>query len=421
MTVIDPDVRRREHDLLVARLAEAGLVVRELEDLRNQANQTADSAALLLTMLPRVTEANIAHAIVIAIGQHRCGNATIAALVEYYQSLGTISFDEYIQIWNSRILRSDDPFYDVKAREKAKAAISQGWYLSYEPPPRSRVRAYDPTFPDAETLSAYHDVQVKTGVGNVLIWQARQDLFETIEGLLRATMHSAGRELLPEALVRCDSSRARDVLMSLLNDSGVGAHAMVQLGKLAHAPARPLIEKFLDHPIDWVRREATKALRRLDQASGRRNTARAPFEEVLPASERALGAKLVAGEDGEPQDIKGKVSAFVIGSLAEDERGWTRENCVSTSVELDDLDALFHKLAREFKGDFHGRRGKALRAEILEAEHEDWKAYTLNVRIGEHEEEVWFHYFLDDPSTVDVTIWGPADFIAKLREVLSEK
>jgi hypothetical protein len=209
--------------------------------------------------------------------------------------------------------------------------------------------------------------------------------------------------------------------MDLLGDSGVGAHAMVELGRLAHEPARPYIEKFLEHPIDWVRREAKKALRRLDQAAGRGAATAALFEEVLPASERARGAKLVAGTGAKPRDIEGKVSAFVIGSLAEDERGWTRENCFATSVELDELESLFGKLAQKFKGDFRGSRGRALREEILQAEHEDWKAYKLNVRIGERGKEIWFHYFQDDLSTVDVTIWGPADFIAKLREVLSEE
>lgn len=226
------------------------------------------------------------------------------------------------------------------------------------------------------------------------------------------------RFVLCEALRIADAARAKEVLVSLIDDPDIGAHAMVQLGKLVHEPVRSLIQEFLDHPIDWVRREAKKALRRLDQAAGRRVAVRAPFEEVLPESERTLGAKLVAGEGQEPRDFKGEVSAFVIGCLAEEERGWTREHCFATSVELDDLESTMRKLGQTFKGDFTGHRGKALQEEITQAEHEDWKAYKLQVQLGRRGHEIWFHYFLHDPSTVDISMWGPPDFVSEVMSLL---
>jgi len=43
------------------------------------------------------------------------------------------------------------------------------------------------------------------------------------------------------------------------------------LGKLKAEKARPYIERFLDHPKAWVRREAKKALAKLDKAQARRS------------------------------------------------------------------------------------------------------------------------------------------------------
>lgn len=402
-----------------AGLINKGVELSPLRQLHSRHRQSNVSRRVLADSLASLTTISALWVVVDALGRHELTDEYVCRIASLAERLSGMSFDEYLQFLKLPTLRGSGPFTSKKDREKAEFAIRHGFYLSAQPPSDER-RLYisDPAYPRDDDRLRFREDSLKGLIFNVLLWHARPSMFERIAHLVADASHGHTRFVLCEALRVADPDRAGQHLMALIEDPDVGAYAMAELGKLRYAPARPHIEKFLDHPLDWVRREARKALRRLDQASGRRTAVRTPFEEVLPASERALGAKLVAGKDAEPRDIKGEVSAFVIGSLAEDERGWGRENCASASVELDDLDTLFQKLARQFRGDFSGPRGRALREEIVQAEHEDWKAYKLKVRIGEREDEIWFHYFLDDPSTVDLTLWGPADFIANLRELL---
>jgi arginine deiminase len=116
MSVVDPELRRREHDWLVSELAKNGIRVAQIEDLRDAANQTAESAALLLRLLPRVSEAIVAHAIVIAIGRHRCTRAVVASLIEYWHRLGSISWEEYIYLHNHEAISKP-----LKARAACKS------------------------------------------------------------------------------------------------------------------------------------------------------------------------------------------------------------------------------------------------------------------------------------------------------------
>lgn len=407
-----------DHD---AGLINKGVELSPLRQLHARDQQSDVSRRVLADSLGSLTTIGALWAVVDALGRHELMDEHIRLLASLAGRLRGMSHDEYVQFLELRALRGSDPLASKQQREQAELAILEGFYLSARPPSdERRLHVYDSAYPRNDDRLRFREDSLKGVIFNVLLWHARPSILEHIAYLATDASHGHTRFVLCEALRVADPNRAAQHLIALIEDPDVGAYAMVELGRLRYAPARPLIEKFLDHPIDWVRREATKALRRLDQVSGSRTAARAPFEEVLPASERALGAKLVAGKEAAPRGIEGKVSAFVIGSLAEDERGWTRENCCSTTVDLGELHAFLGKLRQKFKGDFSGRRRKALCEEILEAEHEDWKAYKLNVRIGERGEEIWFHYFLDDPSTVDVTIWGPADFITMLREVLSE-
>lgn len=419
----DRDTALQECEEIIASLGESGIVVDRFLDLREARPQYRAALPILWSGLQRAKSSGAACELIWAIAGQASHPDEIRELIRFVKPFRGISFDMYTQLRYYRYLRGEGfqgrpPTEDEL--KQAQHAVQSGWYRSCErPAQRGPVRVHDPTFPDREILEVDAESRVRgMGLGNALLWRADLRLLDDVTQLLLDVRLGFSRSLLPAALARCDRRRAPEVLIKLLNDPDIGADAIEPLGKLKYQPARPYIERFLDHPIDRVRGSATVALRRLDQAAGRRAATAAPFDEVLPASERALGAKLVAGKDAAPRDIDGKVSAFVIGSLAEDERGWTRENCCSTTVDLGELHAFLGKLRQKCKGDFSGRRGKALCEEILGAEHGDWKAYKLIVRIGEREEEVWFHYFLDDPSTVDVTIWGPRELASRLRSVM---
>jgi HEAT repeat protein len=55
------------------------------------------------------------------------------------------------------------------------------------------------------------------------------------------------------------------ILIELLSDEDLAGYAIMALGKLKCNEARSVIERFLTHPKHWVRREAQKALKRIDK------------------------------------------------------------------------------------------------------------------------------------------------------------
>ncbi len=329
-----------------------------------------------------------------------------------------MSRDEYVQFLELRTLRGHDPLADTKQLESAKHRVYEGYYLGARPPVR-RMYLDDPAYPRDDDRLRFQEDSLKNLVFNVLLWHVRSSLFQVIADLLADPAQGHSRFILCEAVRKADRKRAPDVLMSLLEDPDVGAFAMVELGKLKFSGVIPYAEIFSRHPVDWVRREAEKIIRRIGGFSLR--DTRPQFEEVLSAAERALGARLVVGENEAPQEIKGKVSAFVIGSLAEDERGWSQEHCACRTFELDDLEKSIGTIARRFKGDLGGEAWRTLLNEILQAEHEDWKAYKLKVLIGGRMEEIWIHYYVDDPTTIELSLWGPREFIAALNSLLPEE
>ena len=107
---------------------------------------------------------------------------------------------------------------------------------------------------------------LKWAIANTLSVVARDPVFEEIAALACEKQHGKAREMLAVALGNMKDSRAIDVLVKLLNDDEVAGHALMALGKLKAAKAKPAIERFLDHPKPWVRKEAERALRKIEKA-----------------------------------------------------------------------------------------------------------------------------------------------------------
>ena len=107
---------------------------------------------------------------------------------------------------------------------------------------------------------------LKWAVGNALSVAATESDFQDIVELLRETRHGKAREMLAVALGRTQDPRAPNVLQEMLKDEGVAGHAIIALGRLGASQARDQIERFLVDERTWVRKEAKKALERIDGA-----------------------------------------------------------------------------------------------------------------------------------------------------------
>lgn len=108
---------------------------------------------------------------------------------------------------------------------------------------------------------------LKWAIGNALSVVADDSVFEDLVRLVRDKSHGRAREMLAVALANMRNPQAIDVLIELLDDEDIAGHALLALRKLGKkaATARPHIERFLNHPKTWIRKEAQRALAKMDK------------------------------------------------------------------------------------------------------------------------------------------------------------
>jgi PBS lyase HEAT-like repeat len=100
-------------------------------------------------------------------------------------------------------------------------------------------------------------------VGNALSVVADDSVFDEIAALVQDRSYGKARQMIVLGLARSGDPRAVPLLVDLLGDEDVVAHAVMALGKLRPPGVRHAVERLVDHPQALVRREAKKALTRL--------------------------------------------------------------------------------------------------------------------------------------------------------------
>jgi HEAT repeats len=100
-------------------------------------------------------------------------------------------------------------------------------------------------------------------IGNALEVVADDSVFDQVAALVRDRGYGRARQMVVLGLGRARDPRAVPLLVELLDDPDVTAHAAMALGRLRAEAARPALERLLSDPRPLVRREAKKALARL--------------------------------------------------------------------------------------------------------------------------------------------------------------
>lgn len=103
-------------------------------------------------------------------------------------------------------------------------------------------------------------------IGNGLEVVADDSVYDDVVEIARDRRHGTSREMFVLALGNMRRPGAVDVLMELLDDDEVAGHAVMALGRLETPRARHALERFLDHSKPWIRKEARKAIARIDKA-----------------------------------------------------------------------------------------------------------------------------------------------------------
>ena len=103
-------------------------------------------------------------------------------------------------------------------------------------------------------------------IGNALEVVADDSGFDEIVQSATEKRYGRLRGMFVAALGNMKNPKAPEVLIDLLEDDEVAGYAVMALGKLRSADAEPRIERFLKHPDAWMRREAKKAMARINSS-----------------------------------------------------------------------------------------------------------------------------------------------------------
>ena len=106
---------------------------------------------------------------------------------------------------------------------------------------------------------------IKWAIGNALSVVADDSVYADIVNLAQDKRHGKAREMVVVALGNMRTPDAVEVLTNLLNDDEVAGHAIIALGKLKAKEAKENIEPFLNHPKAWIRKEAKRAIAKIDK------------------------------------------------------------------------------------------------------------------------------------------------------------
>jgi len=198
------EFRRHERPVLDA-LREEGVVVDELKDLEECRTLSDEVVGVLIHALSEASHSGVKQVIVGVLRRQKLARNTVcAALVAELE----------------------------KARSE-QSADAQGLMWSY-----------------AEALEKVIDAEHVEPVAAMVLDEEFGD----------------SRQMLALALGRHQSVVGEQALIQLLSDpEAPHGHAIAALGKLRCSAATELIEPFLSHPKAWVRKEASKALRRIQK------------------------------------------------------------------------------------------------------------------------------------------------------------
>lgn len=135
----------------------------------------------------------------------------------------------------------------------------------------AKRRASQALIQEYRTAGFASDVHpLKWAIGNALCEVAGPQDVESILELVNESRNATSRQMLCIGLGKLRDSRAIPVLMEALRDAGIQGHAIEGLRRLKAVEARDSIEALLGHPQEWVRKEAERAIKVINNELTRR-------------------------------------------------------------------------------------------------------------------------------------------------------
>lgn len=198
---------------------------------------------------------------------------TPAALISDLAAVG-VAVDDVWDLVNAKIqYRAAVPVLlhwlsniDARVAEADRAKVREGLVRALTVPAARPVAA--PVLIDEfRRASDASGLGLRWVVGNALSVVADDSVFDDVASLVRDRRYGKGRQMVVVGLGRSKDPRAVPLLVELLDDDDVVAHAVMALGKLKAVASRAAVERMLSHSQPLVRAEAKKTLAKFSGAA----------------------------------------------------------------------------------------------------------------------------------------------------------
>ena len=104
------------------------------------------------------------------------------------------------------------------------------------------------------------EASLRWAIGNALSTVADASVVPDLIELIRDRQYGMARQMLLSALGRIKDPRAVDTVIEALEEEELAGHALQALEKLRPSRAERAVQKFVSHPVPWIRRAAERAL-----------------------------------------------------------------------------------------------------------------------------------------------------------------
>jgi HEAT repeat protein len=109
---------------------------------------------------------------------------------------------------------------------------------------------------------------LRWSIGNAIEVLATEEVLGELVEIVRDKRYGRARQMVVLGIAKLKGARqdtnALDALCHLLDEDEVRGHAIAALGRLRAPGVREKVAQFVAHPNAWIRREAKKALKRID-------------------------------------------------------------------------------------------------------------------------------------------------------------
>lgn len=130
--------------------------------------------------------------------------------------------------------------------------------------PWAKPEAVAPLLTEFRAVNDPAGTGIRWAIANALEVLADDRVLDDIVALVQEPKYGKSRQMLTLALAKMRDPRVIPVLVNLLDDEEVLGHAVIALGTLRAQSARGRIESLIRHRTAWVRKEAKKALAKID-------------------------------------------------------------------------------------------------------------------------------------------------------------